>query len=44
MHEAQQSGLIAEVAADFFSAVFEPPLNLDQRRVIRLVSPDLNAP
>jgi hypothetical protein len=43
MHEAQQSGLIAEVAADFFSAVFEPPVNLDQRRVIRLVSPDLNA-
>ena len=44
MHEAQQSGLIAEVAADFFAEVFEPPVNLQQRRVIRLATPEPDAP
>tara|TARA_R110002051_G_scaffold90269_1_gene158921 strand:- start:35586 stop:36368 length:783 start_codon:yes stop_codon:yes gene_type:complete len=37
--EARDSGLIAELAADFFAAAFEPPVNMNQRRVIPLPLP-----
>lgn len=34
--EARDSGLIAELAADYFADVFKPPVSLDQRRAIHL--------
>lgn len=37
--EARDSGLIAELAGDFFAAAFKPPVNMTQRRVIPLSLP-----
>lgn len=39
LSQAQDSGLIAELAAEFFSGVWAPPVNLGQRRVIDLRLP-----
>jgi hypothetical protein len=40
MEKAEQKGLISQVAREFFSEVYEPPINLDKRRVIPLELPD----
>lgn len=40
MIKAFESGLIAELAADHFKAVFAPPVSLHERRVIKLTPPD----
>ncbi|WLD58774.1 hypothetical protein NFC81_03010 [Salinispirillum sp. LH 10-3-1] len=36
LQEAEASGLIRRLAREFFQAAYEPPVNLDQRRVLRL--------
>lgn len=39
MKSAYQGGVIREVANELFNEVYEPPVNLHQRRVITLVTP-----
>lgn len=37
--KARDSGLIRKTVAEFYSAVFDPPLDINRRRVIRLTLP-----
>lgn len=40
MSRAEETGLIEQVSRDFFAEVYDPPVNLDERRIIHLELPD----